>query len=571
MLEFIRRSASSAGFKILAGVLACTFLFCFGMFDVINRWTGKDYVVKIGKIKITPALFSLEKAKKLNMLRARQKNIDEKSETNNILHQIIQNSIINQAFSDFGFSISDNTIKKYTAGIDIFRDENGRFNLWRFRKFLQNINISEPMFLEFVEKDIKNALIKTPLQYVSPYKTLDSYVKANLEKRALAIVEIDPRSIKISEKPTQEDLETFYAQNQDLFLVKETRSFRVIALNADTVAKKITVSEEEVEDFYKTSPERGDRAYNEMKNEIKADILQNKLQRELDDETRLIEDALMSGENIDNVIKRFNLESVKVKNIAIDQKKLFDNENIFTAAHWGKAFRSLVKSDYFKNILTAAFSVEEEADSSFADTTVGAGRNRLFWFVHVDSVFPKHAAEFNSVKDKINKEWLKKKQRDEAVKLAEIFCKAGENLSALALRNSKKVFFTKPFDKDGNFALEKGEKKNDRRIGNALDENRIMKIASKFTEEFFLNDQRSPVYKEIDGKIVVAQVNKIIPAENISDKQQAKFYMNLAKDMLDDLYQQMIGYLSKERYEIKINSELLEKTGADTSQVNEMF
>lgn len=561
MLEFIRKSASSTTFKILAGVLACTFIFCFGMYDVIRRWTGKDYVVKIGNAKITPVMFSMEKAKKLNMLRSHEKNIDEKAEINNILHQIIWENVIDQASADFGFRVSENTIKKYIAGMGIFRDKEGRFNAGMLRHFLQNINVSEPMFIEFSGKDIKNALIKAPFKYVSVYRSLDYHVKSNLEKRTLSVVEINLDSIKINEKPTQSELEDFYAENQDLFMVDESRNFSVVILYEDNVAKNISVSEEEKKEFYETSPEREDRTYDEMKDEIVAEITQNKLQNEIDEKTRLIEDALMAGENIDEVIKKFHLDAMRITDATALDKT-------------GKA-KSNIKQKYYEDILTVAFSTDEGSDSSFAEAIDEKGR-RLLWLVHVDSVTPKHVAEFSSVKDKANKEWIKKQQHDKAIELAQSFCNAvkeGGKLQAIAAKNGRKAFSIKPFDRNGNLVAEKEEKKGKKNNTAKKDQNdeKTASIALAFAENAFSSDQNSASYKEMNNIIVVAQVKKIIPAGDINGEELTSYHVDLIRRVSDDLYQQLVGYLSREKYAIKINNELLEKEGANTSQENEIF
>lgn len=560
MLEFIRKSASSTTFKILAGILACTFIFCFGMFDVIKRWTGKDYVAKIGNTKITPAMFSMEKAKKLNMLRSHEKNIDEKAELNNILHQIIWENVIDQASSDFGFRVSENTIKKYIAGMTIFRDKNGRFNAGMLRRFLQNINVSESMFIEFSGKDIKNALIKAPLKYVSVQKSLDYHIKSNLEKRTLSVVEINPESIKITEKPTQTELEDFYAENKNLFMLDESRNFSVVILPEDNLAKNIVVSEEEKKEFYETSPEREDRTYEEMKDEITAEITQNKLQNAIDEKTRLIEDALMAGENIDGIVKKFDVNAMRIKDA--------------TALDKGGKTKSEIKAKYYEDILTVAFSIDEGADSSFAEAIDDKGK-RLLWLIHVDSITPKHVAEFESVKDKVRKEWIKKQQHDKAIELAQSLCdaaKEGKKLQNIAAKSSKKIFSTKPFDREGNIVTEKKEeKKTKKNAQKNQSEEKMASIASVFVENAFSGDQNSAFYKEMNNIIVVAQVEKVIPVNDINSEELTRCHVDLIRKVSDDLYQQLVGYLSKEKYEIRINNELLEKEGADTSQINDIF
>ncbi len=561
MLEFIRKHANSTTFKIFLAVLASTFVFCFGIFDIINRWTGRDYIVKIGNVKITPVMFSMEKAKKLNMLRSHEKDVDEKAMTNSILHQIIWENVIDQTSSEFGFIVSEDTIKKYIAGMGLFRDKDGRFSAGMLRNFLHNINISEAMFIEFSGKDIKNALIKAPFKYMSAHKSLDHFIKSSLEKRTVSFVEIDPNSMTVSEKPTQTELEDFYSEHQDLFIVEEIRDFSVVELFEEDISKNITVSEEEIKDFYETSPDREDRTYEEMKEEITAEISQNKLQSEIDDRTRQIEDALMAGENFDEIIKKFNLNVMKI--------------NGATALDKGGKSNSVVKSKYREDILTVAFSTEEGSDSSFSEAVNDKGK-RLLWLVHVDSVTPKHIANYSDVSEKVTKEWRKNKQHEKAVELAEAFCnsaKEGKSLASIASQNKRKIFSTKPFDRNGNLEQdEKSKKDNNKKDKKPTpQEEKMAGVASEFAEQTFSGNKGSAFYKEMGQSIVVAQVEKIIPAGNVSSEVSARCHVELIRSMSDDLYQQLVGYLSREKYEIKINNEMLEKTGADSSRVDEIF
>ncbi|MDR1561197.1 MAG: SurA N-terminal domain-containing protein, partial [Holosporaceae bacterium] len=53
MLELIRRHSNSIIVKFFLTVLALTFIFCFGISDVIRKIVGKDYIVKIGNVKIS--------------------------------------------------------------------------------------------------------------------------------------------------------------------------------------------------------------------------------------------------------------------------------------------------------------------------------------------------------------------------------------------------------------------------------------------------------------------------------------------------------------------------------------
>lgn len=596
MLQYIRKKAESRAFKVLAGILAFTFLFCFGMFDVIRRWTGKDYVVKIGKVKISPTMFEVEKAKRLNMLRAQGKSVDEEKANLSILHQIIWESVMDQAATEFGFKVSDGTIRRYIAGMNVFHDEKGNFNPFALRRFLGAIHISEPLFIELCRKDIKNALIQAPLKYVSVNKLLSYHIKANMEKRVMAVVEIDPNSLKISEKCEESELVDFYEQNTKLFMVDETRSFSIVTISEDEIAKTIEISEDEKREYFETSPDREDRTYEEMKAEIEAEIHQNKLQVALEEYTRQVEDALMGGEELGAVAKKFGLHIVQVKDA--------------TAIDGEKKVRAAIKNlSCPGDVVRMAFSIEDSGDSSFSEALDG-NKKRILWLVHVDSIVSKHVAGFESVKKKVQKEWLKKQQHDKAVELAKSLCdevKDGQKTleQAAAAKGLKLLFVTKPFDKDGNLVLvkksqedkasakdkaadknskKKKDNKNKNRNGKGKnkgnnkeeiketvkEENQEIKktpqdeymesISKEFASQIFANGRKAAFWNEKDGKIYIVQLKEIIPSGEVTEEEQNKQQLDLMGRVIDDIHQQLVRYFSGVKYEIKMNQELIDRT-----------
>ena len=545
MLEFIRRCSKSVFVKVFLGILAFTFVFCFGISDIIKHYTGKDYLVKVGNVKITPALFNLEKAKKINMLRNRLKNVDEKAESAAILHQVIWENIVNLAASDFGFIVSDSTIKKYIGGMSMFRDKDGRFSAAMLRGFLYKIQVPEQMFIEFSKKDIKNALIKSPFKYISVYNGLNHYAKANLEKRSLTIVELNPDSMKVSQKPTEKELEEFYSENSNLFMVNETRSFRILELHESTVEKNIKITEEEIKDYYETSADKESKTFAEMRGEIESTLKQEKLQSEMNDKSRQIEDALMAGGSVDEVINKFNLRAIVIK----DVNSLNKNE---------KSPQEIVKCNCKDDILTVAFSTEEGSESSFSEAMDEKG-NKLLWLVHVDSITPKHTAEFAKISDKVKKEWIKKKQKEKALEIAKFFVdkvKNGEKLPAIASKSCLTSSVTPAFDRRGSVSKEKKDEKTQS----------FERVISEFFSDAFTKQKSEAFFKEIGNVVTVAQVNEVFPAENIDQKELAKQHVSLVREMSEDMYQQLVGYLSREKYPVKINHEMLKESGEAVNQ-----
>ncbi|MDR2682087.1 MAG: SurA N-terminal domain-containing protein [Holosporaceae bacterium] len=547
MLEFIRKYSGSPAIKFFLGLLAFTFVFCFGIMDVIRKYTGKDYLVKIGSVKITPTLFRLEKAKKIQMLRAAKKNIDEKAEVSNILGSIISENVVDLAASDFGFVVSDDSIKTYINGMYMFRDENGYFRKDMLRLFLQTVGISENMFIELSRKDIKSALIKFPFVYVCTINEQHYYTKAMMEKRNIAMVRLRPKSFMMTENPTKEQLEEFYAENPDLFSAEEHRSFRIFELKESDLEKKIVVSEEEKKDYYEVYADKDSKSYEESQQEIAEELRQEKLRKLTDEVIRDLEDSIISGTSIDEVVQKFNLNVITAKNIDIQGES-------------SEKKSSLPK--YGKDAATIAFSIDDGADSAVSES-IGDDDKKVFWFVHVDEVVPKHVEEFAKISEKVEEEWTLRRQielaRETAQSLVEQI-KSGAKLSQLLSKKGYAIIVTPLFDREGKIPDGKGNFK-------------FPNVIAALHTTVFQKLKNDADYAEIDDTFVVYQVNDIVYPDDISQDDENKYHSSLIHEFANDMYTQLVGYLSKERYEVKINHEMLNdsREGFDVNQLDEMF
>ncbi|MDR0677109.1 MAG: SurA N-terminal domain-containing protein [Holosporaceae bacterium] len=535
MLDFFRKRSQSVVAKFLLTMLAITFVLFFGISDVIKKITGKDYVLKVGGIKISPFDFKNEKAKRLGMLRGHQPDVDEKSLTVNILHQLIWESIIDQATYEYGIVVSDETLKRYIAGMNMFLDKEGVFNANLLRTFLQRIQVPESMFLESSKKDIKNLLIRSPFVYISVSPEINQFTHAYLEKRKIAILELTPSFFKITEKPSRETLEEFYSSHNKLFLEKERRSFKILELKESSVAVK--VSEEEVKEAYEISTEKDDRSFAEMKSELHTNLMQEKLQSEVNALTRQIEDALMAGEEVSEVAKKFKLNIIQANDV--------DSKNKDIQA------QDVVKLPYKDDVITVAFSIDEGTDSSFSEA-LDAEKNKVYWLVHMDNVVPEHVAPFDTVTNAVIKEWILDRQREKAIEVVQnsiTKIKEGASLEKIAAENKFSVTITSPFDRyadhDG-----KGIK--------------CKEIIDEIREEVFALKKAEANYKEIKGTFVLYQTRDIIFPKEISKENNEKYLSKLRKEIVQDMYQQLVSHLHK-KYETTINYELLKNINEEVN------
>lgn len=270
MLEFIRQHSKSVIVKVLLGALAATFIFCFGMFDVINKLMGKDFVIKVGNIKISPIAFRIEKDRRnadlrnqINLQKMHEKQSDPKKtapndpsqykeiDTQTIVEDMVYEIVNDLACQEFGFVVSEQSIKNYISLMPMFRDKNNRFDAGLLRRLLSHIQMHENQFVENCSKNIKSSLIKFPLKFVSVKFELDSYMKSCNERRSLHVVELNRQDFRIEHAFTKDELVEFYDSHHDLFMEEEKRDFTLLSFKEKDVKKDISVSNEEIEDHFK--------------------------------------------------------------------------------------------------------------------------------------------------------------------------------------------------------------------------------------------------------------------------------------------------------------------------------
>lgn len=542
MLELIRKYSKSIVVKIFLTILAGSFLFFFAFPIIADKLMGKDYVVKIAGVKISPQVFKYEKNKKLGAIKRRSDSIDDKEISNKILHQIIWENVISLAAKDFGVIVSDSTMYSHISNMDVFRTSDGHFNATNLRKFLRAIEMSESEFLDSSRREIKSHIIQFPFRYIALADEFKYYLKINTEKRRLKFFEIDPSSFRITENPTDEDLEEFYNDNSDKFEVPEKRSFSVLILSMDEIGKNTEISQEEIvegaQEFYGDDFSEDKLEKFKSTDEFKR-LKQEKTAAVAEEITRQVEDDLVSGSTVKEVAAKFNLKILELTKLTLDET-------------------DKVKLPFKKDVMTVAFGLDEGEVGNFNEAE-NADKSLVQWLVYVSDVKPKHVEPIDRAKEKVKKAWYKDQRHARAIEVAEdVISKTseGEDFAKLAQKKHYNVRSTAYFDKDGRTS----------------DERNKSKIIDNLHEEIFSKLKNEAGMKEINGKIVVYQLADISYDAKKEDEERQRNYISLMQDNSEDMYQQLIGYLSK-KYEVKINYDVLKEVdeSIDSSALDEVF
>jgi peptidyl-prolyl cis-trans isomerase D len=153
-----------------------------------------------------------------------------------------------------GFAVTDKTVRSYIQNLPFFQVD-GKFSKQQYKAFLASQNlISE----QFVQK-IRTAIMMEQFQrgvmesgFATDYD-VDKFYALQNQIRNIQFVQVALKPV--TEKPTEEEINNYYQENQDKYKTDEQVAIEYIDLSLDELAKDIDASDEQLQEFYEQQKE----------------------------------------------------------------------------------------------------------------------------------------------------------------------------------------------------------------------------------------------------------------------------------------------------------------------------
>jgi peptidyl-prolyl cis-trans isomerase D len=261
MLSSFRRLSKS---KIGTGIIASFFIMIligFAMSDIRNFGSGdigfgmgSSTLAKVGNRKVTEREMSEAMQRRLRQVQQERPDADYASiarDFGTILNALIDERAL-IAFADkFGFHLSKRLIDAEIAQIPQTRGLNGQFSDDAYRAFLAQQRLADSEVREVISASLLERLMLAPVS-ANPRVSVGMatpYASMLLEAREgeAAIVPID--IFKPGLKPTDADLQRYYAANRARYVVPEQRVIRFARMGAEQ-AGDVAPSEDEITAYY---------------------------------------------------------------------------------------------------------------------------------------------------------------------------------------------------------------------------------------------------------------------------------------------------------------------------------
>ncbi|WP_342270020.1 peptidylprolyl isomerase [Rickettsia endosymbiont of Orchestes rusci] len=337
MLDNIRKTADSFVMRVLFAMIAFAFV-GWGIKDILPRAVGGDFVTFTHAENISREDFLKAKSMEINAIQKQmgtnlsEEEINQLNIDKQVMKRLIYNNILDYLVAYYDFDLSDNTVTELVRESPVFKNEQGVFDIRIFKTYFRNSYLNEEEYLlNFKEKTLKNILVSIFLEsFYVPKVMTQNIVNYMAEKRNVELLQINlknkPKDLKIP-LPSDEQLEDFYKNNKNLFEIPEKRSFSYIKISNQNLQKKISITKEELLDFYNENKEEfGDKSFEAVQKQLYDLLLSQKIDMLNMELAKNLEDDVAAGSTLVEIAEKYELPLQNVNYVSYEE--LIENKII---------------------------------------------------------------------------------------------------------------------------------------------------------------------------------------------------------------------------------------------------
>lgn len=192
--------------------------------------------------------FEQQAGQPLTMAQAQALGLDQR-----VLSRLVSIASLDNEVAEIGVSIGDETLQEEILEIPAFQGINGQFDREAYRYTLNQSNMNE---IEF-ENDMRQESARTLVQGAilagvkMPPVMIDTMVDFIGARRSFVWAKLDATQLTAPiAEPTDEDLQTYYDDNADQFMLPETKRLSYVLLSPEMVLDQVEVDDAAMRTLY---------------------------------------------------------------------------------------------------------------------------------------------------------------------------------------------------------------------------------------------------------------------------------------------------------------------------------
>ncbi|MEO5971780.1 MAG: peptidylprolyl isomerase [Sphingomicrobium sp.] len=260
MLASVRRLSKSTVGTIIMALFLLAIVASFALGDIQNVTSGAgfglsgDTLAKAGGEKINDSELSKAMERRLSQVREQNPEADYAalaSDFDPLLAELIDQRTLQSFAEQTGFHLSKRLVDAEIATIPGARGLDGKFNDQAYQAFLAQQRLTDKEVRELIAASLLQRLLLTPVATSArvPVGMARPYASMLLEARQGDVATVPIAAFRAAFKPTDADIQSFYAANRARYLVPEQRVLRLARIGPEQVAG-VTPTEQEIAAYY---------------------------------------------------------------------------------------------------------------------------------------------------------------------------------------------------------------------------------------------------------------------------------------------------------------------------------
>ena len=268
MLDFLRRGVKSWVAKVLLGMLILSFA-VWGLNDIFTG-SSNPKVAHVGDVDVEARRFAVQIQRQRNALSQQQGALVSYADMRAngidraVLAGLVRDAAFNAELQSLGIAIPDQTVADEIRANAAFQDGQGQFSQYLYADRIAQTGYDpaefEALTRQVLGQQIMRAAVGAGATYVPD--AVEEIAKYESAERGFEYISVPGDPEADPGTPTESDLASFFADNEDRFREPERRWVRIVATDLATLAQDVTVTDEEVRAAFDsrqdafTTPER---------------------------------------------------------------------------------------------------------------------------------------------------------------------------------------------------------------------------------------------------------------------------------------------------------------------------
>ncbi len=258
MLQSIRDNSQGIVAKIIVGLIAITFAL-FGVESLVSLTASSNAPATVNGTEISQQelhqAVQLQRRQMLNQMgdNADPSLLDDNLISNMVIDSLIEQHILVQSAEEQGLVFSDNMIDQMILATKEFQQD-GKFSRDQFEITLRNAGMTPLSFRNLIRKEklAEQERIAYMLSAFTLTNELQAVASLDSQKRDIRYFTIDAAPVRNSITVSDQELDDYYQNNSNQFMTEEQVAIEYLLLDRVELEKNINVTVDELETAYQT-------------------------------------------------------------------------------------------------------------------------------------------------------------------------------------------------------------------------------------------------------------------------------------------------------------------------------